>query len=55
MYLVFKRVKVVTTHATRGSKQPVVKAKLNALKVKTVKAKELAAKKKTKPVITPKR
>ena len=47
--------KIVTAHVTRGSKQPTVKAKLNALKPKTVKVKEQTAKKRTKPVISPKR
>ena len=55
MYLVLKRVKVVTTHVTRGSKQPTVKAKLSALKPKTEKVKEQTAKKRTKPAIPPKR
>ena len=55
MYLVFRRMKVVTAHVTRGPKQPKEKAKLDTLKVKNVKVKELTAKKMTKPVITLKR
>ena len=55
MYLFLKRMKVVTEHVTRDPKQPREKVKQNTLKVKNVKAKELTAKKMTKPVVAPKR
>ena len=55
MYLVFRRMKVVTAHVTRGPKQSKENAKLNTLNVKNVKAKELTAKKMANPVLAPKR